>query len=216
MRNKIFKGLTALVFTVMIFALNVSASGTVFSVLYSDPSKKEVNISVSTDTVKEIGGIDISVSYNSSDWELVKNSEKCGLKKGMITAQKGYVRVLWDTTEKTEISDVIMTASFKKLNENAAVDDIKVTVNDYYDNTVEMNDIPYDINYSMSDNVRKISNISIPLIIIAVIIVLLVGAMLFFMKKYKISFKDLVGAIKSEFSKNKTKKRIKETKEENS
>ena len=206
MRNKIFKGLTALVFTVMIFALNVSASGTVFSVLYSDPSKKEVNISVSTDTVKEIGGIDISVSYNSSDWELVKNSEKCGLKKGMITAQKGYVRVLWDTTEKTEISDVIMTASFKKLNENAAVDDIKVTVNDYYDNTVEMNDIPYDINYSMSDNVRKISNISIPLIIIAVIIVLLVGAMLFFMKKYKISFKDLVGAIKSEFSKNKTKK----------
>lgn len=216
MRNKIFKGLTALVFTVMIFALNVSASGTVFSVLYSDPSKKEVNISVSTDTVKEIGGIDISVSYNSSDWELVKNSEKCGLKKGMITAQKGYVRVLWDTTEKTEISDVIMTASFKKLNENAAVDDIKVTVNDYYDNTVEMNDIPYDINYSMSDNVRKISNISIPLIIIAVIIVLLVGAMLFFMKKYKISFKDLVGAIKSELSKNKTKKRIKETKEENS
>lgn len=216
MRNKIFKGLTALVFTVMIFALNVSASGTVFSVLYSDPSKKEVNISVSTDTVMEIGGIDISVSYNSSDWELVKNSEKCGLKKGMITAQKGYVRVLWDTTEKTEISDVIMTASFKKLNENAAVDDIKVTVNDYYDNTVEMNDIPYDINYSMSDNVRKISNISIPLIIIAVIIVLLVGAMLFFMKKYKISFKDLVGAIKSEFSKNKTKKRIKETKEENS
>lgn len=216
MRNKIFKGLTALVFTVMIFALNVSASGTVFSVLYSDPSKKEVNISVSTDTVKEIGGIDISVSYNSSDWELVKNSEKCGLKKGMITAQKGYVRILWDTTEKTEISDVIMTASFKKLNENAAVDDIKVTVNDYYDNTVEMNDIPYDINYSMSDNVRKISNISIPLIIIAVIIVLLVGAMLFFMKKYKISFKDLVGAIKSEFSKNKTKKRIKETKEENS
>ncbi len=216
MRNKIFKGLTAIVFTVMIFALNVSASGTVFSVLYSDPSKKEVNISVSTDTVKEIGGIDISVSYNSSDWELVKNSEKCGLKKGMITAQKGYVRVLWDTTEKTEISDVIMTASFKKLNENAAVDDIKVTVNDYYDNTVEMNDIPYDINYSMSDNVRKISNISIPLIIIAVIIVLLVGAMLFFMKKYKISFKDLVGAIKSEFSKNKTKKRIKETKEENS
>lgn len=206
MRNKIFKGLTVLVFTVMIFALNVSASGTVFSVLYSDPSKKEVNISVSTDTVKEIGGIDISVSYNSSDWELVKNSEKCGLKKGMITAQKGYVRVLWDTTEKTEISDVIMTASFKKLNENAAVDDIKVTVNDYYDNTVEMNDIPYDINYSMSDNVRKISNISIPLIIIAVIIVLLVGAMLFFMKKYKISFKDLVGAIKSEFSKNKTKK----------
>lgn len=216
MRNKIFKGLTALVFTVMIFALNVSASGTVFSVLYSDPSKKEVNISVSTDTVKEIGGIDISVSYNSSDWELVKNSEKCGLKKGMITAQKGYVRVLWDTTEKTEISDVIMTASFKKLNENAAVDDIKVTVNDYYDNTVEMNDIPYDINYSLSDNVRKISNMSIPLIIIAVIIVLLVGAMLFFMKKYKISFKDLVGAIKSEFSKNKTKKRIKETKEENS
>lgn len=216
MRNKIFKGLTALVFTVMIFALNVSASGTVFSVLYSDPSKKEVNISVSTDTVKEIGGIDISVSYNSSDWELVKNSEKCGLKKGMITAQKGYVRVLWDTTEKTEISDVIMTASFKKLNENAAVDDIKVTVNDYYDNTVEMNDIPYDINYSMSDNVRKISNISIPLIIIAVIIVLLVGAMLFFMKKYKISFKDLVGAIKSELTKNKTKKRIKETEEENS
>lgn len=216
MRNKIFKGLTAIVFTVMIFALNVSAFGTVFSVLYSDPSKKEVNISVSTDTVKEIGGIDISVSYNSSDWELVKNSEKCGLKKGMITAQKGYVRVLWDTTEKTEISDVIMTASFKKLNENAAVDDIKVTVNDYYDNTVEMNDIPYDINYSMSDNVRKISNISIPLIIIAVIIVLLVGAMLFFMKKYKISFKDLVGAIKSELSKNKTKKRIKETKEENS
>lgn len=216
MRNKIFKGLTAFVFTVMIFALNISASGTVFSVLYSDPSKKEVNISVSTDTVKGIGGIDISVSYNSSDWELVKNSEKCGLKKGMITAQKGYVRVLWDTTEKTEISDVIMTASFKKLNENAAVDDIKVTVNDYYDNTVEMNDIPYDINYSMSDNVRKISNISIPLIIIAVIIVLLVGAMLFFMKKYKISFKDLVGAIKSEFSKNKTKKRIKETKEENS
>lgn len=216
MRNKIFKGLTVFVFTVMIFALNVSASGTVFSVLYSDPSKKEVNISVSTDTVKEIGGIDISVSYNSSDWELVKNSEKCGLKKGMITAQKGYVRVLWDTTEKTEISDVIMTASFKKLNENAAVDDIKVTVNDYYDNTVEMNDIPYDINYSMSDNVRKISNISIPLIIIAVIIVLLVGAMLFFMKKYKISFKDLVGAIKSELSKNKTKKRIKETKEENS
>lgn len=216
MRNKIFKGLTALVFTVMIFALNVSASGTVFSVLYSDPSKKEVNISVSTDTVKEIGGIDISVSYNSSDWELVKNSEKCGLKKGMITAQKGYVRVLWDTTEKTEISDVIMTASFKKLNENAAVDDIKVTVNDYYDNTVEMNDIPYDINYSMSDNVRKISNISIPLIIIAVIIVLLAGAMLFFMKKYKISFKDLAGVIKSELSKNKTKKRIKETEEENS
>ena len=208
--------MTAIVFTVMIFALNVSASGTVFSVLYSDPSKKEVNISVSTDTVKEIGGIDISVSYNSSDWELVKNSEKCGLKKGMITAQKGYVRVLWDTTEKTEISDVILTASFKKLNENAAVDDINITVNDYYDNTVEMNDIPYDINYSMSDNVRKISSVSIPLIIIAVIIVLLVGAMLFFMKKYKISFKDLVGAIKSEFSKNKTKKRIKETKEENS
>ena len=127
-------------------------------------------------------------------------------KKGMITAQKGYVRVLWDTTEKTEISDVIMTASFKKLNENAAVDDIKVTVNDYYDNTVDMNDIPYDINYSMSDNVRKISNISIPLIIIAVIIVLLVGAMLFFMKKYKISFKDLVGAIKGEFTKTKQRK----------
>lgn len=215
MKSKILKLLSGII-AVMIFALNVSASGTVFSVLYSDPAKKEVNISVSTDTVKEIGGIDISVSYNSSDWELVKNSEKCGLKKGMITAQKGYVRVLWDTTEKTEISDVILTASFKKLNENAAVDDINITVNDYYDNTVEMNDIPYDINYSMSDNVRKISSVSIPLIIIAVIIVLLAGAILFFMKKYKISFKDLAGVIKSELSKNKTKKRIKETEEENS
>ena len=215
MKSKILKLLSGII-AVMIFALNVSASGTVFSVLYSDPAKKEVNISVSTDTVKEIGGIDISVSYNSSDWELVKNSEKCGLKKGMITAQKGYVRVLWDTTEKTEISDVILTASFKKLNENAAVDDINITVNDYYDNTVEMNDIPYDINYSMSDNVRKISSVSIPLIIIAVIIVLLAGAILFFMKKYMISFKDLAGVIKSELSKNKTKKRIKETEEENS
>lgn len=216
MRNKILKLMSGIIILVTVFALNVSASGTVFSVLYSDPTKKEVNISVSTDTVKEIGGIDISVSYNSSDWELVKNSEKCGLKKGMITAQKGYVRVLWDTTEKTEISDVILTASFKKLNENAAVDDINITVNDYYDNTVEMNDIPYDINYSMSDNVRKISSVSIPLIVIAVIIVLLAGAMLFFMKKYKISFKDLAGVIKSELSKNKTKKRIKETEEENS
>ena len=216
MRNKMLKLMSGIIIAVTVFALNVSASGTVFSVLYSDPAKKEVNISVSTDTVKEIGGIDISVSYNSSDWELVKNSEKCGLKKGMITAQKGYVRVLWDTTEKTEISDVILTASFKKLNENAAVDDINITVNDYYDNTVEMNDIPYDINYSMSDNVRKISSVSIPLIIIAVIIVLLAGAMLFFMKKYKISFKDLAGVIKSELSKNKTKKRIKETEEENS
>lgn len=190
MKNKLLKIISAVAASVIAVSASVFADGgTVFTVNYTDPDKDTVNISVSADKKDGAGGLHLIATYDTSKWQLKSGSEKCGLKKGEISASDGAVQLLWDTTDDYTMPDVIMSVSFKKVNKSAEIGDITFSVNDYYDNTVQMNDIPYQIEYKQTKAAkaaRKPFN-AVPVIIITVIVLILAGTFGYFYYKIYIA-----------------------------
>lgn len=190
MKNKPIKIISAVAAFVIALSATVFADGgTAFTVNYTDPEKDTVNISVGTDKKDGTGGLHLIVTYDKSKWQLKSGSEKCGLKNGEVSASDGAVQLLWDTTDNYTLPDVIMSASFKKVSKSAEIGDIILSVNDYYDNTVQMNDIPYQIEYKQTKAAkaaRKPFN-AVPVIIITVIVLVLAGTFGYFYYKIYIA-----------------------------
>ncbi len=152
------KKAVALLFAlVMIFSgvFCVSAEdGTNFSVCYGQGSKK-LAMEITTDKVSQVGGLDIQVDYNTEKWKLVSGTGKSELKDSVIEKSDGSVRLVWYTLEAdTELSKELLSLSFKKISKDADIEDITVTVNDYYDNTLLMNDLPYEVVYKQDGSIK--------------------------------------------------------------
>lgn len=193
MKNKLLKIISVCAALMIALSTFVFADcGTIFTVNYTDPDKDTVNISVSPDQKDGAGGLHLIATYDTSKWNLKSGSEKCGLKKGEVSASDGTVQLLWDTTDDYKMPDVIMSASFKKVSKSAEISDITFSVNDYYDNTVQMNDIPYQIEYKQTKDAktaRKPFN-PVPAIIITLVVLALVGTFGYFYYKIYIAPKS--------------------------
>ena len=63
---------------------------------------------------------------------------------------------MWDTTEKVNLSQVLISAEFENEGLRDASQSFNLSFNDYYDNTLELNDIPYTVTYFATDEVQKV------------------------------------------------------------
>ena len=130
------------------FIITVSAdSATVFSVNCADADKETFFVNVETDTISGVGGIDFTLNYDSSFIKVKKSSVKCSLPRSEVVINEGSIRVLWDTTEKVNLSQVLLSAEFENEGLRDASQSFNLSFNDYYDNTLEMNDNPYTVSY---------------------------------------------------------------------
>lgn len=155
------------------FAITASAdSATVFSVNFADAQKETFFVNVQTDTMSGVGGLDFTLYYDDSFIKLKKSSVKCSLPKSEVVVNDGSIRVLWDTTEKVNLSQVLLSAEFENKGLMDAYQCFELSFNDYYDNTLELNDIPYTVTYSATDEVQEVKTnpISTILTILGVII----------------------------------------------
>lgn len=140
------------------FIITVSAdSATVFSVNCADADKETFFVNVETDTISGVGGIDFTLNYDSSFIKVKKSSVKCSLPRSEVVINEGSIRVLWDTTEKVNLSQVLLSAEFENEGLRDASQSFNLSFNDYYDNTLELNDIPYTVSYFSADEIQKVN-----------------------------------------------------------
>ena len=139
------------------FIITVSAdSATVFSVNCADTDKETFFVNVETDTISGVGGIDFTLNYDSSFIKVKKSSVKCSLPRSEVVVNEGSIRVLWDTTEMVNLSQVLISAEFENEGLRDASQSFNLSFNDYYDNTLELNDIPYTVSYFSADEIQKV------------------------------------------------------------
>lgn len=168
--------LTLLIAAALTFSVSAESTQTLFTVKFTNVANSTVDISVNTDTVSGVGGMDIALYFDNSMWELVKNSAKCGIKKSDILVTDGSARIIWDTVENAKLPEKLITASFKKRDKTADISDIQLVVNDYYDNTVSMNDIAYQVSYEQTEKVVAVKTVNKSAVIaITVIVIVLLG-----------------------------------------
>ena len=171
--NKFIKVLSIAAAMVLCLVITVFADNgqTVFSFNFADNGDK-ADISLTTDTFTGVGGIDIQINYDTNSLELIESSAKCGIKNGDIAVNKGSIRIIWETTDEVELPEVFASATFKKLNESAEVSNITVVVNEYYDNSTSLIDLPYQISFQNAEKVEKAKS-QFPVWIIVLIVCLL-------------------------------------------
>ncbi len=168
--------LTLLIAAALTFSVSAESAQTLFTVKFTDVAKSTVDISVNTDTVSGVGGMDIALYFDNSMWELVKKSAKCGIKKSEVSVTDGSARIIWDTVDNAELPEKLITASFKKRDKTADISDIQLVVNDYYDNTVSLNDIAYRVSYEQTEKVVAVKTVNKSAVIaITVIVIVLLG-----------------------------------------
>lgn len=169
------------------FSVSAESAQTLFTVKFTYVAESTVDISVNTDTVSGVGGIDIALYFDSSKWELVKNSAKCAIKKSDISVTDGSAKILWETVENVELPEKLLTASFKKKDKSANISDIQFVVNEYYDNTVSLNDIAYQVSYEQTEKVVAVKTVnkSAVIAVTVIVIVLLGGAAAYYILVYK-------------------------------
>lgn len=179
--------LTLLIAAALTISVSADSAQTLFTVKFTDASKSTVDISVNTDTVSGVGGMDIALYFDNSKWELVKNSAKCGIKKSEISVTDSGARIVWDTVENAELPEKLITASFKRKDKSADISDIKLVVNEYYDNTTSLNDITYQVSYEQTEEVVAVKTVnkSAVIAIAVIVIVLLGGAAAYYVLVYR-------------------------------
>lgn len=168
--------LTLLIAAALTFSVSAESTQTLFTVKFTNVANSTVDISVNTDTVSGVGGMDIDLYFDNSMWELVENSAKCGIKKSGISVTDGRVKILWETVENVKLPEKLITASFKKRDKTADISDIQLVVNEYYDNTVSLNDIAYQVSYEQTEKVVAVKTVNKSAVIaITVIVIVLLG-----------------------------------------
>ena len=186
MRYKIFNYIFAVLISIAFMSSVISADGTVFTIQYTRIIDEKIDISLISDKTNGIGGIDLIVTYNPERWELIENTEKTNIKKGIVKVYDGKIRLLCEAAEKIKTPNTLFLCSFKKINKNATIDNIALSINDYYDNSTEMNDLPYQVEYLLVDNIDTgVSTVKIVLIVASVLIILIASIICLKMKSIK-------------------------------
>ena len=183
------------------FIITASAdSVTAFSVNFADSDEETFFVNIETDTVSGVGGIDFTLSYDSSIVTVKKNSVKCSLPNGEVFVNEGAIRVLWDTTENVDISKVLLSAEFEKKGPQDASQCFELFLNDYYDNSLELNDIPYMVSYFSADEVEKVKSnpwtavFTVLGVIIGAVVIMAVGYYFYQTKKIEDTAKHLANS----------------------
>lgn len=180
------------------FIITASADyATTFTVNNASSEGNTLSVNVVTDTVSGVGGIDLTLNYDTSMLKVKKSSVKCSLSKCELVVNEGSIRVLWDTTEEIELSEVLLSADFQKIGTGDATGAMNLSLNDYYDNTLELNDIPYTVSYFSTDEVQKVKSNPLAAIftvlglIISLVAVLTVAYYLYINRKIEQTAKHL-------------------------
>lgn len=177
MKNKLCRFLVITLIMLVITSITVCAAGATHFVMNYSQKGEKISVNVQTDCVTGVGGMDFMLAFNNEAFEVVESSVRCSLPSSELVVKEDVIRVLWDTTEEETLPDILISADFISKNEVAVENGMYFTINDYYDNSLELNDLPYEVSYVSADNVAKAKLVGLPvfvtvlLVLIAVIVV---------------------------------------------
>lgn len=141
MKKLIFSVILLLI--LVVFLVCAEEEKTTFTAFYTTYKDGSVIVEVRTDKTEGVGGINMMLV--AKNWSVVKNSANSKLKKSDIVedADAGKVHLLWDTADRETLPRTILKASFQPKSDSADISEITLQVNEYYDNTSSLSDLPF-------------------------------------------------------------------------
>ena len=137
MKNKLCRFLVITLIMLVITSITVCAAGATHFVMNYSQKGEKISVNVQTDCVTGVGGMDFMLAFNNEAFEVVESSVRCSLPSSELVVKEDVIRVLWDTTEKETLPDILISADFISKNEVAVENGMYFTINDYYDNSLE-------------------------------------------------------------------------------
>ncbi len=189
MKNRLSRFLVVTFILLVITSITVGATGVTHFVMNYSQREEKISVNVETDCVTGVGGMDFILFFDKEAFELDEGSVRCSLSSCELVVKEDTIRVLWDTTEKETLPDILISADFRSKNGASVEGGIYFSINDYYDNTLQLNDLPYEVSYASADKVARAKLAGLPvfvtvlLVIIAVIVCLAVVYWVLFNRK---------------------------------
>lgn len=138
-------GIVAAGLTQAAAAQTTGEASTVFLLTAQETADSAV-ISIQAENSTGAGGLDLMLTFDPDRWQPEEESAVPGVQNMDVSCnpEEGTVRLLWDTTDQNaDINGTLLEITLTKAESSARLSNIQLTVRDYYDNTVEMKDLPY-------------------------------------------------------------------------
>lgn len=154
--KKIISTIIVLTLLCVLPVCSLSASSesqeTGFSVEFYNHGDGTLDMEVLTNKTEGVGGIRITVSFDENLWTVDEDLTASIIKNGDVVVVGNEIRFLWESIGDTTLSNKLFRTTFHSAQSSIDVSTIQVKVLEYYDNTVQMNDLPYEIvNYSVAE-----------------------------------------------------------------
>ncbi len=200
MKNKILKILVLVVILFVLFTVGVGAQGVTHFVMNGAENNDKVSVNVETDCTTGVGGMDLILVYEKEAFELIESSVRCSLPSCELVVKENAIRVLWDTTDAVTLPNVLLSADFKSVNGTPIESGMYFSVNEYYDSTLELNDIPFEVKFASADKITKAKRSGMPVFITVFLVI--IGVIVCLAAVYWLLANKKIEEIASNFAKN--------------
>ncbi|MBQ9965598.1 MAG: hypothetical protein IJP22_02600 [Clostridia bacterium] len=174
MKNKHLKFLVLTAILLIITSIIVSAAGVTHFVMNYAQNGEKISVNVQTDCVTGVGGMDFALNFDNEAFELDEGSVRCSLPSCEMVIKENMIRVLWDTTEKETLPNILISADFISKDETSVESGMYFSINDYYDNSLELNDLPYEVSYLSADSVERAKLSGLPIVVTVLLVIIAV------------------------------------------
>lgn len=124
-------------------AYELPQQATEFNLQFYEHGNGTVDLEILTDKTKGVGGIQILVSVNRNLWRIDEGGTAGFIENSAIKVQDSTVRFIWGSTEAVTLPDKLLRIKLHSNQENYDLATIQVSVEDYYDDTINMNGLSY-------------------------------------------------------------------------
>lgn len=174
MRNKLCSFFTVAFILLVVTCVTVSAAGTTHFVMNYSQKGEKVSVNIQTDCVTGVGGMDFMLAFDNEAFEVDESSVRCSLSSCELVVKEDNIRVLWDTTEKETLPDILISADFISKSGADVASGMYFSINDYYDNSLELNDLPYEVSYVSADKVERAKLTGLPVFVTVLLVIMAV------------------------------------------
>lgn len=134
-----------------------------FTASYVQNQDGSVDVQVSTDATVAVGGIYLALEFPREQWRVEPGSVATKLKQADAAGiqDAGQVRLVWDTAQQGQsLPQELLSARFVPVDgQSPEIAAIVPKLVEFYDNTPQMNDIPYEINTDYPESHKGVSGV---------------------------------------------------------
>lgn len=124
-------------------AENSAGSETEFTLDFYDHGNGTVDLEICTTQTQGVGGLHIEIYPETAMWAVDSSHTKAFVNKADVTANETRAAFAWDSINGETLPEKLFRTTFHAKTEAYDITQIQVQILDYYDNTLEMNDLPY-------------------------------------------------------------------------